>query len=436
MITDLLESIAASPVVHILEIFTAAFPVVLALIAIDSSRQFHLDRRGIVTRRLEPSRADLDAARADWPSVSVIIPARNEAHIIADTLDAALHLRWPDVEVIVIDDGSTDHTRRIVEHIAARVHDRGDTTRRVRLIAKDCAEGKARALNDAIASTPNDLVLILDADTAVSDDIVELMATQLHHHHDVGAIAANVRVLDTARLLQKLQAIEFSATVSTQRRGHASWGRISTISGACALLRRSALIDVGGFDPTQPAEDIELTWRMQTRGWRVGYEPQAVAGTFMPTTVRGWFKQRTRWARGLVNALRANGRAAARDSRMWPLLVEAVLSVVWCHVIVGLTALWIACLAAGVPVVGNSLLIGHWGALTILVSIGQILWGMHLDKADDPTIGRVRLYAPLFPLAYWWMSAIVVAVTTVPTLLRPSRHDVAWTAADPRIAQR
>jgi hypothetical protein len=118
---------------------------------------------------------------------------------------------------------------------------------------------------------------------------------------------------------------------------------------------------------------------------------------------------------------------------MWPLLAEAVLSIVWCHVIVALTALWVVCVAAGVPVVGNSLLIGRWGALTILVSIGQILWGIRLDRADDPTITRVWPYAPLFPLAYWWMSAIVVAVTTVPTLLRPSRHEVAWTAADPRL---
>jgi biofilm PGA synthesis N-glycosyltransferase PgaC len=433
VIAGLLESIAASPVVRVLEIFAAAFPVVMALLAIDSSRQFHLDRRGIVTRRLEPSRDDLAAARDTWPGVTVIIPARNEEHTLADTLDAALHLRWPDVEVIVVDDGSTDATRTVVEHIAARLHQRGESHRRITVIAKDRAEGKSRALNDAIARTDNELVLILDADTSVAEDIVELMATQLHHHPDMGAVAANVRVLDTARLLQKLQAIEFSATVSTQRRGHAAWGRISTISGACALLRRSALIDVGGFDPTQPAEDIELTWRMQTRGWRVGYEPQALVGTFMPTTMRGWFKQRTRWARGLVNALRTNGRAALREFRMWPLLAEAVLSIVWCHVIVALTALWVVCVAAGVPVVGNSLLIGRWGALTILVSIGQILWGIRLDRADDPTITRVWPYAPLFPLAYWWMSAIVVAVTTVPTLLRPSRHEVAWTAADPRL---
>lgn len=316
MIAGLLDTIIASRALHVLEVFAAAFPVLIAVLAIDSSRQFHLDRRGIVTQRLEPSGDDLAAARAAWPGVSVVIPARNEQHTIADTLEAALHLRWPQLEVIVIDDGSTDATRQMVEHIADRVRRTGDTGRRITLITKDRAEGKARSLNEAIAATDNELVLILDADTAVADDIVELVAPQLHHHPDVGAVAANVRVLDTARLLQKLQAIEFSSTVSTQRRGHAAWGRISTISGACALLRRSALIEVGGFDATQPAEDIELTWRLQTQGWRVGYEPQALVGTFMPTTMRGWFKQRTRCARGLVNALQANGRAALRDYRM------------------------------------------------------------------------------------------------------------------------
>ena len=336
------------------------------------------------------------------------------------------------MEVVVIDDGSTDHTGRIVEHIAQRLADRGEEHRRVRLITKPTAQGKARALNDAIAQVHNELILILDADTKVADDVVELMATQLHHHRDLGAVAANVRVLDTARLLQKLQAIEFSSTVSTQRRGHAAWGRISTISGACALLRRSVLDEIGGFDTTQPAEDIELTWRMQTRGWRVGYEPRALVGTFMPTTLRGWLKQRTRWARGLVEALRKNGGAAVRDYRMWPLLAEATLSIVWCHLIVGLTLLWTACIAAGVSPTGGSPFIGHWGALTILISVGQILWGLRLDRADDPTVSRLWPYAPLFPLVYWWMSALVVTFTTVPTLLRCSRSDVAWTAADPR----
>jgi biofilm PGA synthesis N-glycosyltransferase PgaC len=260
------------------------------------------------------------------------------------------------------------------------------------------------------------------------------MAAQLRQHPDLGAVAANVRVLDTSRLLQKLQAIEFSSTVSTQRRGHAAWGRISTISGACALFRRTALLEVGGFDATQPAEDIEITWRMQTRGWRAGYEPQALAGTFMPTTARGWFRQRRRWARGLVCALRTNGGAAARDVRMWPLLAEAVLSVVWCHVVVALTVLWVACMLVGTEVAGNSLLIGHWGAFSLLVSVGQILWGMHLDRDDDPTIRRLWPYAPLFPLVYWWMSAITVTTTTLPVLLRPPRGTVAWASADPRLA--
>jgi biofilm PGA synthesis N-glycosyltransferase PgaC len=424
----LLEQVADSRVVDVVEIFVAAFPVVLAMMAIDSSRQFHLDRRGIVTERLEPSADVLARAHREWPVVSVVVPTRDEEHTIADTIAAALALRWPEVEVIVVDDGSVDGTRAVVREAMASLDSAADgaPSRRLRLLAKDRAEGKSSALNDAIASCSAEIVLIVDADTVIADDVVELMAAQLSHHLDLGAVAADVRVLDTARLIQKLQAIEFSATVSTQRRGHAAWGRISTISGACALLRRRAVEEVGGFDRVQPAEDIEITWRLQSAGWRVGYEPSALVGTYMPTTLRGWFRQRRRWARGLVCALRTDGRAATRRPTMWPLLAEATLSVLWCHALVAMTALWTLCVLAGTPVEGNSLLIGRWGALTLGVAVAQILWGMHLDRRDDPRTARLWPYVPLFPLGYWAMSAIVVVWTTVPTLLRPPSGPARW----------
>ncbi len=449
-LADWLERLATSPVVDALEVFVAAFPVVLALLAIDSSRQFHLDRRGIVTERLEPTEEVLAQARRAWPVVTVVIPARDEERTIAATVRTALALRWPQVEVVVVDDGSVDATRRVVLDLSRELwqesadpsssasnrepsHDAATSSstalgsgRRLRCIGKDRAEGKSSALNDAIATCSGEIVLILDADTVVAEDVVELMAAQLFHHPDLGAVASDVRVLDTARLIQKLQAIEFSATVSTQRRGHAAWGRISTMSGACALLRRGAIEDVGGFDPRQPAEDIEMTWRLQSRGWRVGYEPQALVGTFMPTTLRGWFRQRTRWARGLVCAVRSNGAASSRRPVMWPLLGEAVLSVLWCHALLATLVLWGACVVAGVPVHGNSLLIGRWGALTLGVGVAQILWGMHLDRRDDPGIVRLWPFVPLFPLWYWAMPAIVVVLTTVPTLLHPPTGPARW----------
>ena len=409
-----------TPAIRAFELFLAWFPVLFAFLAITASRQFFLDRQGIVTQRLEPTGADVEAAHERWPVLSVIIPAHDEEATIDRTLRDVTALAWPTLDVVVIDDGSTDGTARIVDRWAA-------TEPSIRVVHKAVNEGKASALDDALDLIAGGLVLICDADAAIPPVTAVLLAAQLEHHSDLAAVAANPRMLHTGTLLEKLQAVEFSATVSTQRRGHAAWGRISTLSGVCALFRTDVLRDIGGFDPVQPAEDIEITWRLQCAGWRVGYEPRAVIGTVPARTMRAWFRQRRRWAAGLVRALQANGRSALRlrNAPTWPLLLEATASIVWCHLLVLMTLLWVVCVVVGVDPSGNSPFIGAWGVFAVCVAIAQITWGMHLDRTDDPGIRTLRPYIPLFPLFYWWLMAFTVVVTTIPTLVTPPRR-VRW----------
>lgn len=415
-----LNDLAHSPVVRVLELFLAAFPVVYAFLAINASRQFFLDRRGIVTQRLEPGSDDVDEAHHRWPRLTVAISVRDGAETISRTLSDLSHLAWPAVDIVVVDDGSTDATPGILDRFDAGPH-------RIRVVHKPASEGKATALQEILAEVDTEILLVCDDDVGVPPATVVLLAAQLAHHDDLAAVTANPRMVRTERLVEKLQAIEFSSTVSTQRRGHAAWGRISTMSGVCTLFRTSALRSVGGFDPDQPAEDIELTWRLQCAGWRVGYEPHAVVGTYPARTLRSWFRQRRRWAAGLVRALRANGRDALRlrNAVTWPLVLEAVASIVWCHLLVVLTVLWVACVAVGVSPSGNSPIVGAWGTLALLVTVAQINWGMHLDREDDPGIRSLRWYTPLFPLAYWWMMAATVVVATVPALVTRRRR-VRW----------
>lgn len=415
-----LNDLAHSPVVRALELFLAAFPVVYAFLAVNASRQFFLDRRGIVTQRLEPDSGDVEEAHHRWPRLGVAVAVRDGAETIARTLTDLSHLAWPAVDIVVVDDGSTDATPGILDRFDAGPH-------RIRVVHKAVSEGKATALQEILDEIDTDLLLVCDDDVGIPPATVVLLAAQLAHHDDLAAVTANPRMVRTEHLIEKLQAIEFSSTVSTQRRGHAAWGRISTMSGVCTLFRTSALRAVGGFDPHQPAEDIELTWRLQCAGWRVGYEPHAVVGTYPARTLRRWFRQRRRWAAGLVRALRANGRNALRprNAATWPLLLEAVASIVWCHLLVVLTGLWIACVAVGVSPTGNSPVVGAWGTLALLVTVAQVNWGMHLDREDDPGIRSLRWYTPLFPLAYWWMMAATVVVATVPALFGRSRQ-VRW----------
>ena len=404
-------------VLDALAVFVGLFPMLVAMLAIDSSRRFALDRRGISTARVEPQRTDWEAARATWPEVAVVIPARDEEGTIAAAVRSALALRWPSVRVVVVDDGSVDATAVEVEAI-------GDP--RVELLRRPEPGGKSAALDLAIGRIGTEVVLILDADARPEIDVLDLLVPQLLHHTDVGAVTADPRVADTSTLLGVLQAIEFSGTVSALRRGQASWGRVCTMSGVCTLLRREAVEAVGGFATDMHAEDIELSWRLQLAGWRVEYEPDALVAMHVPTTWRSWVRQRRRWATGLVEALRRHARSILRRENrfMWPIALEAGLSIFWCHLLVFFTALWLVGTVVEGPV-GLSPVPARWGALSLVVALAQILWGAHLDAKKDPAIRSTWWAAPLYPLLYWWASSGIVVLTTVPTLLRRDRR-VTW----------
>lgn len=410
----------AQAAVTVLHLFVMLFPVMIAVLAVDSARRFALDRRGISTARVEPTLSDLAQAERRWPIITIVVPAHDEAAHIARTVRAALELRWPELRVMVIDDGSTDRTS---EEVAA-VDDP-----RVELVRLERNGGKAAALNLALGRSGTELVLQLDADAHPERDLLQWLVPQLLRHDDVAAVTANPRVSDTSTLLGALQACEFSGTVSALRRGQAAWGRVCTMSGICTLVRRDAVMAVGGWDVQMHTEDIELSWRLQTHGWRVTYEPEALVGMQVPTTLRAWWHQRTRWATGLVEALRAHGRLIVRWDRrtIWPLALESVLSVLWCHALLLSVVAWAAVeVAGGSSSLAESPVPGRWGAFVLAVGIFQVLWGMHLDARHDTGITRLWWVAPLYPLLYWWLSVATVVRTTLPALVRPVRR-VTWT---------
>ena len=147
--------------------FLALFPIIIAARAVNSSRQYRLDRRRLRTEDLEPHLSDLFVARERWPVVSVVIPARNEEKHIANVIRSVLELRWPQLEVIVINDGSTDGT---AAELAAFVDVQG-----LSVITHDEAHGKSESLNEAFAAATSDIVLILDADARPAKNVLNRM---------------------------------------------------------------------------------------------------------------------------------------------------------------------------------------------------------------------------------------------------------------------
>ncbi|NKQ58888.1 glycosyltransferase [Amycolatopsis sp. K13G38] len=223
--------------------------------------------------------------------VSLIVPAYNERANIEVAIRSFLAGRHP-LEVVVVDDGSTDGTADLVESLALP---------RVRVIRRENG-GKAAALNTGIALARHDLVIMVDGDTVFEPDTVHLLV-QPFADPAVGAVAGNVKVANRDGFLTTLQHIEYVVGSNVDRRVHDRFQSMPTVPGAAGAFRRSALLEVGGVSQETLAEDTDLTIALGRAGWRVLYEEHAMAWTEVPATFRQLWRQRYRWTYGTMQAV-------------------------------------------------------------------------------------------------------------------------------------
>jgi poly-beta-1,6-N-acetyl-D-glucosamine synthase len=384
--------------------FYGLYPIAMSWIWISLSLFFRRRQESIPMQMKEP-----------YPLVSIIVPCYAEEDTIKTTLEALLALEYPNFEVLVVNDNSPDRTAtRIREFL-------GDG--RVKLINKRVNEGKAMGLNDALPLCQGEILLIIDADIIVSPQL-------LHHivpHFEgtrVAAVTGNPRVRNRLSLLQHLQAIEFSSIVSMQRRAQRVLGRILTVSGAVFAVRRTALLDVGGFSPHMATEDMDLTWRLQMQFWDIRYEPRAVVWMQVPPNMWELWKQRKRWARGLAQSLMRHREIPFRWKlrRMWPIYYESCASILWSYVFVLMTVFWATCHLAGYSPRGASPIPNFWGMAIATTCIAQLVIGAWVDRRYDPDIMSSALDAVFYPIVYWMMMAIITFIYTLPALfLKPPK---------------
>lgn len=231
-----------------------------------------------------------------WPPAAVIIPAYNEEAVLEAAVRSALEGDHPDLHVVVVDDGSSDGTWAVAERLAAE-------DPRVTAVAQRPNQGKAAALDAGIARTEAPVVVTVDADTVLARDAVRRLVAPLLHDARLGAVAGNVKVGNRVGLLPILQSIEYVTGLNLGRRTQHLLGCITTVPGAAAAWRRAAILEVGGVPGDTRIEDTDLTLAVQRAGWRIAYEPAAIAFTEAPTTWRGLIAQRTRWVGGYLQVV-------------------------------------------------------------------------------------------------------------------------------------
>jgi biofilm PGA synthesis N-glycosyltransferase PgaC len=383
-------------------VFFGFYPVVSSLTWIMTGVFFYRRR----DRREPAGFYDL----ADPPLVSVLIPAFCEGRVIRRTLSGILALDYPRTEVVVVDDASTDDT---VEQIRDLVE-----SGLVRLIRKTSNEGKAMALNDALPCVNGELVLILDADAYPDRNLLKTLVPHFQSAR-VGAVTGNPKVANRETFLTKLQIIEFTSIVSLLKRAQRVWGRILTMSGVVGMFRRSALFDVGLFGPEMATEDMDISWKLQKRFYDIRYESRAVVWMQVPPTFARLWRQRMRWGKGLAQVLRRHREVMThtRYRRLWPVYIEATLSVLWAYAAVLLFAFWTLSYAIGYLPFGISPVPQWWGMLIALFCLAQLFTGAVLERSYDRDVFRYFAVAVFYPAVYWLMMAVVTALSTPAGLL-------------------
>ncbi len=275
--------------------FDAAFVVqtflywaFLTAIALGSARVVLVTTTALIAARRAHKPASHPVA------VSVLVAAYNERVLIARTLRAVFEGQDPPLEVIVVDDGSTDGTGDAVQAYAA-------AEPRVRLLRQINA-GKAAALNRAIEVARGDVLICLDADTLVTPTTLSRLARHFADER-VGAVAGNIKVGNRVNLWTRWQSIEYVVSQNLDRRAHALLNAVTVVPGAIGAWRRKAVQAVAGYRSDTFAEDMDLTWRLRRAGWKIENESEALAFTEAPDSLAAFFKQRFRWTYGTLQCL-------------------------------------------------------------------------------------------------------------------------------------
>ena len=228
------------------------------------------------------------------PLVSVVVPAFNEGKVIKRTIDSLISSDYPNFEIIMVDDGSTDDTFEIA-------HEAFGEDPRVALFKKENG-GKAQALNFGWRKAKGEVIIALDADTLFTPQTISALAHRFADEQ-IGAIAGNAKVGNRINIVTKWQALEYVTSQNFDRRAFASLNCITVVPGSVGAWRRSILEDLGGFSSDTLAEDQDLTIQVRKLGYRIGYEEGAIGLTEAPDSLRNLAKQRFRWSYGTLQCM-------------------------------------------------------------------------------------------------------------------------------------
>lgn len=235
-------------------------------------------------------------ALAYQPKVSVVVPAHNEASVIAQTVHMLMGLDYPDFDVWVIDDRSKDGTKECLDTLVTELN---DARFHYSVRPDDAYPGKSAVLNDALSLIDGELILVFDADAVVEPDFLKRLVPFVYDD-DVGAVQARKVIPNpTGSLLIQSQALEYLMDAQMQIGRDVIQGAVE-LRGNGQLIKRAALEDVGGWNEESITDDLDLSTKLHLNGWDIRFAPDVIVSEEGVAQFWPLVRQRRRWAEGSI----------------------------------------------------------------------------------------------------------------------------------------
>ncbi len=339
------------------------------------------------------------AFMATNPSVSVLLVGLNEEASIERAIDSLLELEYPGLEIVVVDDGSTDRTYELARPYA----DRGQ----IKLFKNTGASGRAgrpSVSNLALQMSSGSFIISVDADTSFDRDMLVHMIEPFHDPR-VGAVAGNIKARNVDRsVLARLQTIEYFISIGIWKRFLNLFGANVQASGAFGAFRRGALEQVGGWSP-ELAEDADLSLKVRRSGWKVVFAPRAIAMTSVPESLKVLIKQRNRWDRGMLRTYYHKHGSLLNFLRYDPKIFAVVAADGFFTVVMSFVyVFWLLYMAFNFPVVLGWVLAITYGAYVLSTLVPMLVSLVFSERgAAEWRLLPTVLFFPLYKEIFRWV---------------------------------
>lgn len=308
----------------------AVTAVILVIMTI--SLAFYRDPALLALAR-QPALHGARPSRSDWPLVSCIVAVHNEEDLVGQCIASMAAQTYPNTEMIVVNDASTDNTLAVLRELAGRYP--------IQLVELASNRGKKKALSAGLMRAQGSIIAFADSDTVWAPDVLELAVPIFAADEDIGAVSGHCRALNgSANLLTKIQDSWYEGQFSVRKAFESVFGAVTCVSGPLAFFRLSAIYNfmpaweadkflgqefrfatdrtltafvLGGsyLGPRvlpQHAESPFATPRYPDRDWKIVYSKSARAWTSVPSTLRGMIKQQVRWKKSFIRNVFVTGR--------------------------------------------------------------------------------------------------------------------------------